>query len=396
MAKLAAYEFDIKYVPGPKNVVADALSWEPFAGKRIGERLISEPYASLLKESQGLSGGDVQEAFRWSNVHQCTQKALRKGQMASSDATAPSVGSLSVAEVSALLDCHASWDTAARIRSTVLVEHIQSVMATGQDALPSMPKQDLRGRQREDADLARVLFYVERHRRPSRRERPREAVTALRLLRQWDKLVLEDGILYRVSRDPITRKKRHQYIVPLSLRDDAVRGCHDDAGHQGQDRTFSLVKQRFYWSSMERDVRDHVKRCARCVAGKTPEPDGRAPLESIRMTAPLELVCIDFWTAEDSKNRPVDVLVVTDHFTRLAHAFYCPDQTAKQVARRLWDNFFCYYGFPERIHSDQGANFESELIAALLQVSGVRSPTLQLITQRGMGQPSASTAHWGT
>lgn len=54
-----------------------------------------------------------------------------------------------------------------------------------------------------------------------------------------------------------------------------------------------------------------------------PEPDGHAPLESIETTAPLEFLCIDFWTAEDSKNRPVNVLVVTDHFTRLAHAFYC-------------------------------------------------------------------------
>ncbi len=263
--------------------------------------------------------------------------------------------------------------------------------------LPSIFKQVPRDRQQEDADLARVMFFVERQHRPSRRERHSEGVSALRLMRQWDKLVLQDGILYRVSRDPVTKKKRNQYIVPLSLSQDAVHWCHDDAGHQGQDRSLSLVKQRFYWSSMERDMRDYVKRCARCIVGKTPEPDGCAALESIKMTAPLELVCIDFWTAEDSKNRPVDVLVVTDHFTKLAHTFYCPDQTAKQVAQRLWDNFFCYYGFPERIHSNQGANFESELIAALLGWSRVsRSLTPQPIIQWGTGQQSASTAHWGT
>uniref|UniRef100_A0A3B3TBN9 Integrase catalytic domain-containing protein n=1 Tax=Paramormyrops kingsleyae TaxID=1676925 RepID=A0A3B3TBN9_9TELE len=86
----------------------------------------------------------------------------------------------------------------------------------------------------------------------------------------------------------------------------------------------------------------------------------------------MELVCIDFWSAEDSRNRSVDVLVITDHFTRLAQAFPCRDQSAKQVARVLWDRYFCVYGFPERVHSDQGASFESQLICELLRVSGVR------------------------
>ena len=92
--------------------------------------------------------------------------------MAAPDTAVPSVVSLSEAEVSALLDCHRNWDTAARIRSTVLVEHLQSVMSSGKDVLPSISKQDLRDRQREDTDLARVMFYVERHHRPSRRDRP--------------------------------------------------------------------------------------------------------------------------------------------------------------------------------------------------------------------------------
>ncbi len=122
---------------------------------------------------------------------------------------------------------------------------------------------------------------------------------------------------------------------------------------------------------MERDVRDYVKKCPRCVFGKTPEPAARAALESIKTTAPLELVCIDFWSAEDRRNKSVDVLVITDHFTKLAHAFPCQDQTAKYVAKSLWDGFFCVYGFPQRIHSDQGASFESELIAELLELAGI-------------------------
>lgn len=83
-------------------------------------------------------------------------------------------------------------------------------------------------------------------------------------------------------------------------------------------------------------------------------------------------MCIDFWTAKDSNNKSVDVLVVTDHFTRLAQAFPCRDQSAKQVAKQLWEKYFCIYGFPERIHSDQGPSFKSQLICELLKVAGVR------------------------
>ncbi len=103
-------------------------------------------------------------------------------------------------------------------------------------------------------------------------------------------------------------------MLPDSLKQQALSGVHDLAGHQGQPRTLSIARQRFYWSRMESDVRDYVKTCAHCVLSKTPEPDARAPLESIKTTAPLELVCIDFWAAEDRHNKSVDVFVITDHF----------------------------------------------------------------------------------
>lgn len=193
----------------------------------------------------------------------------------------------------------------------------------------------------------------------------------LRVLKQWDKLTLLDGILCRVVKDPLTKRKRFQFLVPQFLIPEVLSGIHDHAGHQGQQRTLSLARQRFFWYNMEKDARNYVRNCHRFVLSKTPEPAARAPPENIKTSAPLELVCIDFWSAEDSNNRSVDVLVITDHFTKLAHAFQCQDQTAKRVAKKLWDWFFCVYGYPQRIHSDHGANFESELLAELFELSGV-------------------------
>uniref|UniRef100_A0A8C6S522 Gypsy retrotransposon integrase-like protein 1 n=1 Tax=Neogobius melanostomus TaxID=47308 RepID=A0A8C6S522_9GOBI len=182
---------------------------------------------------------------------------------------------------------------------------------------------------------------------------------------------MRDGVLYRVTKDPVNKRKTYLFVVPRSLCHKVLKGVHDEAGHQGQQRTLYLTRQRFHWLGLSRDVMDYVKHCRRCVVSKTPEPEARAPLENIRTSEPLELVSIDFWTAEDSANRSLDVLVATDHFTKMAHAFLCPNQSAKAVAHQLWNNYFSVYGFPKRLHSDQGANFESTLIAELLHVAGV-------------------------
>uniref|UniRef100_A0A3Q3DV46 Gypsy retrotransposon integrase-like protein 1 n=2 Tax=Hippocampus comes TaxID=109280 RepID=A0A3Q3DV46_HIPCM len=191
------------------------------------------------------------------------------------------------------------------------------------------------------------------------------------LLRHWKKLKVHDGTLYRVRKDRHMNRRVFQFVIPGSLKHQVLHGVHDAAGHQGCSRTLSLASERFFWTGMEKDITKHVRQCQRCILGKTPEPNARAPLENIRTSSPMELVCIDFWTAESGDKKTTDVLVVTDHFSKLALAFPCRNQSAKQVARCLWDKFFCIYGFPKRIHSDQGANFESRLIKDLLEMAGV-------------------------
>ena len=42
------------------------------------------------------------------------------------------------------------------------------------------------------------------------------------------------------------------------------------------------------------------------------------------------------------------------------------------TAKLLWNNFILHYGFPSKIITDQGRNFESELIEHLCQVAGVQ------------------------
>ena len=93
-------------------------------------------------------------------------------------------------------------------------------------------------------------------------------------------------------------------------------------------------------------------------------------MESIVATHPLELVHINYLCLEPGKGKEENVLVVMDHFTLYAQAYITQSQMAMAMAEVLWDNFIIHYGLPEKILSDQGKNFESELIADLCKLTG--------------------------
>ncbi|CAM4513444.1 unnamed protein product, partial [Lepidochelys kempii] len=163
-------------------------------------------------------------------------------------------------------------------------------------------------------------------------------------------------------------------------------GPHEDFGHLGTERTLELIRSRFYWPRMAEDVRRKCETCARCVQRKT-LPTRAAYLKNITSNKPLELVCIDFLSVEVDKRNVGNILVVTDHFTRYAQAYPTRDQRATTVARVLWDKYFSVYGFPARIHSDQGRDFESHLLKEVLKIAGIKKSRTTPYHPQGDPQP---------
>ena len=66
----------------------------------------------------------------------------------------------------------------------------------------------------------------------------------------------------------------------------------------------------------------------------------------------MEIVALDYLTLEDGRGGVVNVLVITDHFSKYAVAIPTTNQTARTTARVFFDAFIVHYGFPTRIHSD--------------------------------------------
>ncbi len=122
---------------------------------------------------------------------------------------------------------------------------------------------------------------------------------------------------------------------------------------------------------MAADVENKVKSCGRCVCKKT-LPERAAPLVNTEVTRPLELVCMDFLSLEPDSSNTKDILVITDFFTKYAVAVPTPNQKARTVAKSLWENFIVHYGMPEKLHSNQGPDFESKTFKELCEISGIK------------------------
>ena len=95
MAKLAPFDFEIRYIPGPKNVVVDALSREPFVQPSLIHRLIKVPYGALVEEAEALNPDSVQDAFRQS----CNPQVMPSPSNAVAVSLGPSVSNQAVSAV---------------------------------------------------------------------------------------------------------------------------------------------------------------------------------------------------------------------------------------------------------------------------------------------------------
>jgi hypothetical protein len=54
-----------------------------------------------------------------------------------------------------------------------------------------------------------------------------------------------------------------------------------------------------------------------------------------------------------------------DYFTKWPEAYAIPNQEASKMAEALVTNFFCCFGVPRELQSDQSHNFKSLLIQVL-------------------------------
>ena len=174
--------------------------------------------------------------------------------------------------------------------------------------LPKMSRQNMIQLQSQDPHILTVMGYMDKGLKLVYKAIKHEPTEVKLLIKQWYKLKKINGVLYRVIIDPDQGEVK-QMILPQSCKEKVLEHLHDKHGHPGFDRTVALIKARWFWPFLRKDIQEWINHCSRCVISK--DVPVKAPLGTIRASKPL-----DFTLMDKSSSGLENILIITDVFSK--------------------------------------------------------------------------------
>ena len=152
---------------------------------------------------------------------------------------------------------------------------------------------------------------------------------------------------------------------------------HDQplAGHFGRDRTLDLLRRKWFWKGMAKDVELYVQSCDKCNKVKSGGKKVLPPLQPIVANRPWSMVTLDFVGSFEPAaiTGNTECLVMVDKFTKMIHLAACKkDTNAKDTAFLVIRHVVALHGIPDEILSDRGPQFDSQVWKDIWNILGSR------------------------
>ncbi len=152
--------------------------------------------------------------------------------------------------------------------------------------------------------------------------------------------------------------------------------AHEKSGHLGSEKVLRMIKRRFMWPGMTKQVTDHCRSCQTCQLHDKYPPKKALMVERPVLTEPFQSMALDIVGPLKKGKGGCQYLL-----TGIYLACKWPDAiplriaTAKSVAEAMWE-VFSRTGIPEQILIDQGPQFMSKLqkeLCEMLQVQQTKT-----------------------
>ena len=166
-----------------------------------------------------------------------------------------------------------------------------------------------------------------------------------------------------------TGKQFLTLVIPKSWKFTILEEAHDKLGHQGSNRTYCLIKQQYYWKGMNKDIRKYIANCILWRRDKAKVQ--QYPLQMAEIPDRLfDKIAIDLVTdCETSTSSNKHILTID--LTHWPEAFPIPDKSADAIVTTLINHYLPVHMCPRYILSDNGMEFQNNLMDQVLQQLGI-------------------------
>jgi len=240
----------------------------------------------------------------------------------------------------------------------------------------------------KDKDMEWIVDLLKTHKTFKPTLTKFENTTQQDFYKEYDNFYVAEGQLYRKEADK-TEGDILQRVIPADEVEKAIQVVHGAkyTGHFGKKKTYMLLRGRIYRPKLRSLVNQYVKTCDVCQKIKSGNKPMKAMLHPIWTNRVNETIATDFagpFPITDRKNKYI--MVITDLYGKVLAVHAMPNKETITAARVLVDEWFCRYGIPDRILSDKGKEYTSQLWDALCEMLDVERLTTTPGHPEGDGQ----------
>ena len=192
-------------------------------------------------------------------------------------------------------------------------------------------------------------------------------------------LINANGVL-RV-RYPKNQRALHErpcmIVMPQLYQHEILFKAHDAMGHQGIAKVLARIQERHTWPGIRRTIGQYVSQCITCQQVRDKPGDVRFHLKNIQSGYFNELVQYDHLKICPSDDGNTGILVIIDHFSKLAEAVPCnhDEYDAATTSKILLQKWFARHGTPTRMQSDNAPNFTAAVSTEFMRATQVTKVT---------------------
>lgn len=123
---------------------------------------------------------------------------------------------------------------------------------------------------------------------------------------------------------------------------------------------------------MYTDTMKYVKNCPECAIVSGVGRHRPPPLHPIPVQRPFQIIRIDIMDLPKTETGNKHVVVFQDYLTKWPMVYAIPDQKTQRIVQILVDEIIPFYGVPESLLSDRGANLLSHLMLDVCRLLGIK------------------------